>query len=108
MNNKEFFNALLKAQGKLAVVSNAVNIMIGVDNAEVSNLTDQLVGPGVNAQIHVRQPKDDSHNVVIEITRCYETSSKYPYVYNNTENLMVAIPKEDIVSKFHKFFKVCF
>lgn len=26
MNNKEFFNALLKAQGKLAVVSNAVTV----------------------------------------------------------------------------------
>lgn len=108
MNNKDFFNALLKAQGKLAVVGNAAGIILGVKMAATQDLAVALVGNGTQASMHVRQPKDEHTNVIIEITRCYSSSEKFPYVYDNTETWACAIPKEDIVNRFANCFSLNF
>lgn len=108
MNNKDFFNALLKAQGKLAVVENPTGIILGVKLAKTQDLAVALVGNGSQAMLHVRQPKDEANNVIIEITRCYSTSEKFPYVYDNTETWVCAIPKEDVATKFSNCFSLNF
>lgn len=108
MDNKEFFNALLNAQGKLGVIENAEGIRLCVRCASIQDLADALVGPGKMAVLHVTQPKDENNNVIVEVTRCYETTDRHPYVYDNTEVWVCAIPKEDVVNRFSACFSLSF